>query len=128
MALEQPSSQRQIRFGELVRSIISGCLLKADFYNTEIPMTSITISFVKMSKDLRNANVYFIPLGGRFKGKLLVTLNEQKYIIQKCLASAKLQSKFTPKINFFIDDSFDEAEKISNLLLDKKVSRDLQDE
>ena len=128
MALEQPSSQRQIRFGELVRSIISGCLLRADFYDTEISMTSITVSFVKMSKDLRNANIYFIPLGGKFKGKLLDTLNEQKYIFQKCLVKAKLQSKFTPKIHFFIDDSFDEAEKISNLLLDKKILRDLENE
>lgn len=128
MALEQPSSQRQIRFGELVRSIISGCLLRADFYDTEISMTSITVSFVKMSKDLRNANIYFIPLGGKFKNKLLDTLNEQKYIFQKCLAKAKLQSKFTPKIHFFIDDSFDEAEKISNLLLDKKILRDLENE
>jgi len=128
MALEQPSSQRQIRFGELVRSIISGCLLRADFYDTEISLTSITVSFVKMSKDLRSANNYFTPLGGKFKDKLLEILNEQKYIFQKCLAKAKLQSKFTPKIYFFIDDSFDEAEKISNLLLDKKILRDLENE
>ena len=26
-------TQRQIRFGELIRSIISDCLLKEDFYN-----------------------------------------------------------------------------------------------
>ena len=102
--------------------------MRADFYNTDIPITSITVSFVKMSKDLRNANIYFTPLGGRFKEQFLNTLNEQKYIFQKCLAKAKLQSKFTPKIYFFIDDSFDEAEKISNLLLDKKILRDLENE
>ena len=128
MALEQPSSQRQIRFGELVRSIISGCLLRADFYDTEISMTSITVSFVKMSKDLRNANIYFTPLGGKFKDKLLEILNEQKYIFQKYIATSNLQSKFTPKIIFYIDDTFDEAEKISKLLSDKKVLRDLEDE
>ena len=126
--LEQPSSQRQIRFGELIRSLVSECLLRADFYENEISMTSITVSFVKMSKDLRNANIYFIPLGGEFKDKLLDTLNEQKYVFQKYIANAKLQSKFTPKINFYIDDTFDEAEKISKLLLGEKVLRDLENE
>ena len=55
-------TQRQIRFGELIRSIISDCLLKEDFYNDDINSSSITVSFVKMSKDLKIANVYFMPL------------------------------------------------------------------
>ena len=121
-------SQRQIRFGELIRSLISECLLRADFYDNEISMTSITVSFVRMSKDLRIANIYFIPLGGKYKDKLLDVLNSQKYIFQKFIADAKLQSKFTPRINFYLDDTFDEAEKISNLLSDKKVLRDLENE
>ena len=121
-------SQRQIRFGEVIRSLISECLLREDFFDNEISITSITVSFVKMSKDLRTANIYFMPLGGKFKKKLLETLNEQKYIFQKYIVNAKLQSKFTPKINFYIDDSFDEAEKISKLLINKKVSRDLENE
>jgi ribosome-binding factor A len=81
-----------------------------------------------MSKDLRNANIYFMPLGGEFKDKLLETLNKQKYIFQKYLSTARLESRFTPKIYFYIDDTFDEAEKITKLLLNKKVSRDLENE
>ena len=128
MVHEFPSSQRQIRFAELIRSLISECLLREDFYENEISISSITISFVRMSKDLRVANIYFMPLGGDVKEKFLGILNEKKYIFQKYLANAKLQSKFTPKIQFYIDDTFDEAEKISNLLLDKKVIRDLENE
>ena len=78
-----------------------------------------------MSKDLKIANVYFMPLGGEFKENLLDVLNSKKYIFQKYIAKKKLQSKFTPKIKFYIDDSFEEAEKISKLLMNKKVSRDL---
>tara|TARA_X000000368_G_scaffold411776_1_gene397170 strand:- start:9 stop:380 length:372 start_codon:yes stop_codon:yes gene_type:complete len=120
------SSQRQIRYGEVIRSLISECLLKEDFYNNDISMTSVTVSFVKMSKDLRIANIYFMPLGGELKNKLLEILNNNKYIFQKYIAKAKLQSKFTPKIKFYIDDTFDEAEKISKLLSNSKVSRDLK--
>ena len=119
------SSQRQLRFSELVRSLISECLLFEDFYNLSFETTSITISYVKMSKDLRIANVYLMPLGGENKNKIIEEINNQKYIFQKFLSKARLNSKFTPKINFYLDDSFDEAEKIEKLLLNKDVQRDL---
>ena len=119
------SSQRQLRFSELIRSLISECLLVEDFYNFSFETTSITISYVKMSKDLRIANIYLMPLGGENKNKIIEEINNQKYIFQKFLSKAKLNSKFTPKINFYLDDSFDEAEKIEKLLLNKDVQKDL---
>ena len=119
------SSQRQLRYSELIRSLISECLLVEDFYNFSFETTSITISYVKMSKDLRIANVYLMPLGGENKNKIIEEINNQKYIFQKFLSKARLNSKFTPKINFYLDDSFDEAEKIEKLLLNKDVLRDL---
>ena len=128
MATDQMSSQRQIRFAELIRSLISECLLRGDFYDDQLSLTSITVSYVKMSKDLRIANIYFMPLGGIKKNILLESLNTNKYIFQKYIATSKLNSKFTPKIQFYIDDTFDEAEKISKLLKKKKVLRDLEDE
>ena len=121
-------SQRQMRFGEVIRSIIGQSLIRGDFFNTEIDISTITVSFVKMSKDLRIASVYIMPLGGKNKYEILQTLNENKYFFQKSVSKAKLKSKFTPKIKFYIDDSFDEAEKIENLLLNKKVLRDLNNE
>ena len=119
------SSQRQLRFSELIRSLISEFLLVEDFYNLSFETTSLTISFVRMSKDLRIANVYLMPLGGENKNKIIEEINSQRFIFQKFLSQAKLNSKFTPKINFYLDDSFDEAEKIENLLLNKDVQRDL---
>ena len=120
-------SQRQIRFGELIRSLISDCLLKEDFYDDNISSTSITVSFVRMSKDLKISNVYFMPLGGKNKFDTLNNLNDKKFIFQKFLSKAKLQSKFTPKLSFYIDDTFDEAEKIEKLLLKKDVLRDIKE-
>ena len=119
------SSQRQIRYAELIRSLISDCLLKEDFFDQSISSTSVTVSYVKMSKDLKMASVYLMPLGGENQQNLLDNIKQKKHIFQTYLSKAKLKSKFTPKINFFIDDTFDEAEKIEKLLLDKKVQRDL---
>ena len=121
------SSQRQMRFSELIRSLISECILVEDFYNLDISIKSITVSFVKMSKDLRMANVYIMPLGGKDKVNIINSLNDNKYIFQKFLSKAKLNSKFTPKINFFLDDTFDEAEKIEKLLSNESVKRDLNE-
>ena len=120
-------TQRQIRFGELIRSLISDCLLKEDFYSDSINPSSITVSFVRMSKDLKIANIYFMPLAGRDKNNLLKTLNDKKYIFQKFLSKAKIHSKFTPKLTFYLDDTFDEAEKIEKLLLNENVLRDTKE-
>ena len=121
------SSQRQMRFSELIRSLISECILVEDFYNLEVSTKSITVSFVKMSKDLRMANIYIMPLGGEDQTNIINNLNDNKYIFQKFLSKAKLNSKFTPKIHFFLDDTFDEAEKIEKLLSNESVKRDLNE-
>jgi len=121
------SSQRQIRFAELIRSLISECLLKEDFFDETINQASITVSFVKMSKDLRIANVYLMPLGGINKENFLANINLQKHIFQKHLSKAKLKSKFTPKIKFYIDNTFDEAQKIETLLSQTKVLKDINE-
>ena len=125
MTLEKVASQRQIRYGEVIRSLISECLLREDFYDNNFSATSVTVSFVRMSKDLKIANIYFMPLGGQNKLNILRSLNEKKSIFQKFLSNAKIQSKFTPKLYFFLDDTFDEAEKIEKLLQNKNVKRDI---
>ena len=70
------SSQRQIRYGELIRSLISDCLLQEDFYDESISPTSITVSYVKMSKDLKIASVYLMPLGGENQHDLLENIKQ----------------------------------------------------
>ena len=64
---------------------------------------------------------------GRILTKKLIKKNYKVVVTTRSLSKAKLKSKFTPKINFFIDDTFDEAEKIEKLLWDKKVLRDLNE-
>ena len=83
------SSKRQLRFSELIRSLISECLLVEDFYDLNFEITSITISYVKMSKDLRIANLYLMPLGGENKNKIIEEMNKNRYIVQKYLSKAK---------------------------------------
>ena len=121
-------SNRQIRFGEIIRSIISETISKDYIFSEKESLNTVTVSFVKMSKDLRNASVYIMPLGGNEKNEVLTIFNEHCYLFQKAISNAKLKSKFIPKVKFFLDNSFEEAERIEKLLLNKKVLRDLKDE
>jgi len=117
-------SQRQLRVGEMVRQVISNALLK-NMHSKYFPSeTTITVSKVKMSKDLRIANTYVMPLGGANIEETKKILNLNKLAFQKELAN-NIKTKFTPKIIFFIDDTFIEAEKINNLLSQEKVKKDL---
>lgn len=119
-------SQRQIRFSEVIREIISETIKKNYIFSNEIELGSITVSFVNVSRDLRNASVYIMPLGGHKKEKILDLINENKYIFQKMLSREKLHIKYVPKIKFYLDNTFDEAQKIKKLLSNKKVIRDLK--
>ena len=121
-------NQRQLRFGELIRKIISDCFNLGVIPDDRLNDFSITVSRVIMSKDLKIANIYLSSIGKVSNTSFIDIINENKYILQKKLSQEKLKSKFTPKINFFIDDSFEEAERIEKLLLNKKVLRDLTNE
>ena len=120
----QPS-QRQIRFSELIREIISEIISKDFILNNEIELGPITVSFVRVSKDLRIALVYIMPLGGNNKEEIVNLINENRHIFQRTISKEKLKIKYIPKIKFYLDDTFDEAQKIQKLLSNKKVQRDL---
>ena len=119
-------SQRQIRFSEVIREIISDTINKINFYNDEIEFGSITVSFVNVSRDLRFASVYIMPLGGYNKEKILDLINKNLHIFQKAILKEKLHTKYIPKLKFYLDNTFDEAQKIKKLLSNKKVIRDLK--
>ena len=117
-------TQRQLRVGEQIRQIISNCFVKNLIPDPILIDISITVSMVQMSKDLKVAYVYFMPLGGTNAENIQDALNENKFYFQREIGK-KIKIKFTPKLVFYADDSFIEAEKISKLLLADKVKKDL---
>ena len=117
-------SQRQLRVGEQVRQIISNFLLKDIVLDNYLTNASVTVSRVIMSKDLKIAYVYVMPLGGSNIENVKKALDINKSIFQKELGK-KIKNKFTPKLIFYIDDTFLEAKKINDLLSIDKVKKDL---
>ena len=98
-------SQRQIRFGEVIRSIISDSFIREDFYDSNIDVSKITVSFVKMSKDLRDASVYVTLLGGKNKDEMIKKYWKVKEVIMlKAYSPDKLNELLFDK-GYEIDDA-----------------------
>ena len=118
-------SNRQLRVGQEVRKVIATALENGEARSPEISNAFITITQVIMSPDLKYATVYLTTLNGKNLGVVIEQLTAEKWIFKKLVAD-KLKLRFTPEINFRVDDTFDEAEKINRLMNDPKVRADIE--
>ena len=108
-------SQRQLKVGEELRHLISDALLRSSFYDEHIENNNITITEVNVSPDLKNAKVYVMPLGGEKKLDVLNSLNKVTGRLKKIISS-KISLRQIPKLTFSIDESFEHAKKINDIL------------
>ena len=108
-------SQRQLKVGEELRHLISNALLRSSFYDEHIENNNITITEVNVSPDLKNAKVYVMPLGGEKKLDVLNSLNKATGRLKKIISS-NLSLRQTPKLIFKIDETFEYAKKINDIL------------
>jgi len=117
-------SQRQLRVGEEVRHILADVLKRGGTDSPLLERSSITVTEVKMSPDLRQATAYVYPLGGLHCDEILKELKiHSKYFSHE--VAIKMTTKMSPKVFFLRDETFDEASKINALLRTPHVRRDL---
>jgi len=84
----------------------------------------ITVTHVKMSGDLRIASIYFTVLGDeKARQRSLQALNRAKNFIRGEIAP-HLKLRFIPELRFFIDDTFEYAQRIEKLISDLKKDKD----
>ena len=108
-------SQRQLKVGEELRHLISNALLRSSFYDEHIENNNITITEVNVSPDLKNAKVYVMPLGGVNKVDVLNSLNKVTGRLKKKISN-NISLRQTPKLKFKIDETFEYAKKINDIL------------
>lgn len=122
---KQPPGQRQLRVGEEIRHALSAIFLRDELHEPALRGTSITVSEVRISPDLKNATAYVMPLGGGNREEVMQTLRELCPTL-RTLVGNNIRLKYTPRISFRLDNSFDEAHRINSLLNQPEVARDLQ--
>tara|TARA_A100001388_G_scaffold203786_1_gene154773 strand:- start:204 stop:590 length:387 start_codon:yes stop_codon:yes gene_type:complete len=108
-------SQRQLRVGEMIKQALGNIFMRGEAKMPNIETSSITVTEVRMSPDLKTAKAFVLPLGGKNANEVIDELKDFSFIVRKVL-SKKITMKFLPKILFVKDESFDYAEKIENLI------------
>ena len=118
-------SQRQLRVSEKFRHALSELLQRNDFGDPELEGVNLmTVSEVRMSPDLKNATVYVSCLDNSKEKRLIDALNEVAPQIKGQLGR-KAELRFTPRVYFVSDTSFDYARNIDALMHDEQFQRDV---
>jgi ribosome-binding factor A len=117
-------SQKQLQVAEDIRRILSALIEKGVLIDPELMDIPITISEVRVTKDLKYATVYVIPLGGQNMDIIVKALiRNQKHLRYEL--GQRLKARNIPELLFKPDTSFDYSLSIENLLNDPKVQQDL---
>ena len=120
-------SQRQLRVGEELRHALAWILERGDVRDPGLGGVAVTVTEVRVSPDLRNSTAFVIPLGGGGTEDVVAALNRAAPYLRRKIGKA-VKLKYLPGINFIADESFDQAGRISDLLKDPSVARDLAPE
>lgn len=110
-------TQRQLRVGEQIRHIIVETLTRGKFGDPLLfdAAYTVTVTEVSVSPDLKQATAFIIKLTGSEMGSMLTALNGEAFLFQKEIAK-RLQTRFTPKLKFVGDESFEKSARIEELL------------
>ena len=123
----EDTSVRLLKVGERVRHILSELLSRQEVHDETLTSSTVSVTEVRMSPDLRNAKVYVKPLLGEDEAVVIKALQVNTAFFQREVAK-RLGLKFAPKLRFMEDETFDEAGRIDQLLNDPRVVRDLDEE
>jgi ribosome-binding factor A len=104
---------RADRVGGLIQKVLSNILNK----NIRDPRLKMaTITSVKVSRDLKQARIYFTTSGGiQKKGATIEGFDSAHGFIKRTLAH-ELDLKYMPHLNFFYDESIEYGTHIDELI------------
>ncbi len=118
-------SQRMLRVGEQVRHALSETLQRGEIIDPLIENSVVSVSEVRMSPDLKIATAFVSPLGAPDAGAVVEALNRHAKFIRGRVTGALRQMKYMPEFRFRLDTSYDNFQKINDLLHTPEVARDL---
>jgi len=78
---------------------------------------------VRMTPDLRTATVFVVSLGGRGNDALVEAFERNARFLRGEIAH-RVSLRYAPDLRFRLDTSFDEGDRIDNLLKAPGIRRD----
>ena len=104
---------RQIRMADQIRDILGKCFSANQMMDPRLG--GVTVTAVKLSKDLQIATVYFRVYGDSSKDDAKKGLESASGFLRKKLA-ASIDLRRVPELRFFYDESVEKASRIEDLL------------
>lgn len=120
-------SQRQLRVGEHIRHVMAEILSRGEIRDPVLARVIITVTEVAVSPDLKNATIFCTPLGGKNAPAVLEALNRHKGFLRGELGH-QLDLRYTPRVHFAYDSSFDTGDAMDKLLRAPPVQADLNED
>jgi ribosome-binding factor A len=118
------TSQRQLRVAEELRHALAKIFREGECRDPGLRDTSIAVTEVRMSPDLRNATAFVVPLGGENATEIIAGLKRSTAFLRR-LVAREVALRYAPRLVFALDGAFAQAERIAALLARPEVARDL---
>lgn len=120
-------TQRQLRVGQEIKRIIAGLIERDEIRNLMGLGALVTVTEARISPDLKYCNVYIIT-SHKEKDKIAQEALQlaANYIKKTIGKNTNLRS--VPELVFRIDDTFEQVDKIEQLLHHPKVRQDLEND
>lgn len=116
-------SQRQLRVGEHIRHTLAELLLRGAVHDTAIEAAHLTVSEVRISRDLRRAVVYLTELAGPLQPETQRALERARPFLRGEVARS-CHLKYAPELVFVPDTSFEEATRLERMLAAERAELD----
>lgn len=108
-------TQRQLRMGEEIRHALVRIFERGNIRDPDLAGRAITVTEVRVSPDLKNATAFITPLGGGDATDLVRACKRAAPFFRRALAD-EVTMRFSPRVTFQPDPSFDNASRIDDLL------------
>ena len=109
-------NQRQLRVAEEVRRVLARIIGRGELNDPTLVGVAVTVSEVRISRDLKNATAFVLPLGGGDPGSLIKSLSRATPFLRQRIGQ-EMTIKRIPALRFLADPSFDQAQKLNELLV-----------
>ena len=108
-------SQRQLRVAEEVRRVLARIIGRGELNDPTLVDVAVTVSEVRISRDFKNATAFVSPLGGENPVLLVKSLSRAAPFLRQRIGQ-EMTIKRIPALKFVADPSFDQAQKLNELL------------
>ncbi len=116
-------TQRQLRVGERLRHVLADLLSRGAVRDPLVADAFLTVSEVRVSRDLRQATVYLVELGGDLRPEIQDALTRAAPFLRGEMARQS-NLKYAPSLTFRADETFAESSRIDALLNEARQARE----